>query len=81
MVLEYLSAALDRAHYEMIEDETPFYGEIPGVQGVWASGRTLEECRRNLAQALEDWVLFTVSQGEAPPPIGEVKLELPHPVA
>ncbi len=81
MLLEYLSAALDRAHYEMIEDETPFYGEIPGVQGVWASGGTLEQCRRNLAQALEDWVLFTISRGEAPPPIGEVKLELPHPVA
>lgn len=81
MLLEYLNAALDRAHYEIIEDDEPFYGEIPSVQGVWASGRTLEECRRRLAQALEDWVLFTVSRGEAPPPIGDVKLELPHSVA
>jgi hypothetical protein len=36
MPLEYLNAALDRAHYEMIEDNEPFYGEGPGVQDVRA---------------------------------------------
>jgi predicted RNase H-like HicB family nuclease len=81
MLLEYLNAALDRAHYEMIEDEEPFFGEVPDVRGVWASGKTLEECRRKLAEALEDWVLFSVSRGETPPPIGDVKLALPHRVA
>jgi predicted RNase H-like HicB family nuclease len=81
VLLEYLTAALDRAHYEMIDDAEPFYGEISGLQGVWASGKTLEECRRNLAQALEDWIFFTVSRGETPPAVGDVKLELPHRVA
>jgi predicted RNase H-like HicB family nuclease len=56
---EDLASALERAVYEQIEDEEPFYSEIPGIQGVWATGKTLEECRRNLASALEDWVLFT----------------------
>jgi hypothetical protein len=54
---EDLDAALERAIYERIEYEEPFYAEIPGVQGVWATGRSPEECRRNLAGALEDWVL------------------------
>ena len=55
MLLDYLNAALERATYEKIADEEPYYGEIPGVQGVWATGRTLEECRRRLMRALEDW--------------------------
>ena len=54
MLTQYLQAALDRARYEIIEDEEPFYGEVPELPGVWATGKTLEECRRNLASALED---------------------------
>ena len=50
--------ALENAHYEIIKDEEPFYGEVPSLAGVWATGKTLEECRRNLAEAIEDWVLF-----------------------
>jgi predicted RNase H-like HicB family nuclease len=55
MLLDYLTAALDLATYEKIDDEEPFYGEIPGIQGVWATGKTLEECRRMLIQTLEEW--------------------------
>lgn len=57
MIHEYVQAALDLAHYEMIEDEEPYYGEVPALQGVWATGRTLEECRRNLAETIEGWIL------------------------
>jgi len=63
MLLQYIQAALDRAHYEMIEDDEPFYGEVPELSGVWATGPTLEDCRRNLAAAIEDWLLFSVSRG------------------
>ncbi|HSN85352.1 MAG TPA: type II toxin-antitoxin system HicB family antitoxin, partial [Thermoanaerobaculia bacterium] len=38
MLLDYLTAAIEQAHYEIVEDEEPFYGEIPGLQGVWATG-------------------------------------------
>jgi predicted RNase H-like HicB family nuclease len=62
MLLDYLSAALDRATYEKIEDEEPYYGEIPEIQGVWSTGRTLEECRRKLMQALEDWIFFELAR-------------------
>lgn len=61
MLLDYLTAAMERAHYEIIEDEEPYYGEIPGLQGIWATGSSLEACRRNLMTALEDWVFFSVS--------------------
>jgi predicted RNase H-like HicB family nuclease len=63
MLLHYIQAALDRANYELIEDEEPFYGEVPELAGVWATGITLEACRNNLAEAIEDWLLFSVAKG------------------
>jgi predicted RNase H-like HicB family nuclease len=62
MIHEYVQAALESAHYEMIEDEEPYFGEIPELQGVWATGRTLEECRRNLAETIEGWILIRTRQ-------------------
>jgi predicted RNase H-like HicB family nuclease len=58
MLLEYIQTALESARYEIIDDEEPYYGEVPALAGVWATGKTLEECRRNLAETVEDWVLF-----------------------
>ena len=46
MITEYINAALSHAKYEIIEDTEPYYGEIPELKGVWATGKTLEECRR-----------------------------------
>ena len=53
MFAEYIRAALSKATYEIIEDQEPFYGEIPELPGVWASGKTLEECRENLKGVIE----------------------------
>jgi len=78
MILEYLTAALERAHYEMIRDEQPFYGEVPGLDGVWATGTTLEECRRNLSSAVEDWLLLGISRGDHIPPLGDAVVEVPR---
>jgi predicted RNase H-like HicB family nuclease len=77
MLLEYIQTALEGAKYEIIEDEEPYYGEVPSLVGVWATGKTLEECRRNLAEAVEDWVLFSVAKGLPIPVLGEVAIRLP----
>ncbi|MGC8960588.1 MAG: type II toxin-antitoxin system HicB family antitoxin [Chloroflexia bacterium] len=81
MLLQYIQAALELAHYEIIEDEEPFYGEVPPLPGVWATGKTLEECRRNLTAAIEDWVLFSVAQGLPIPPLGETTIHIPEKLA
>ena len=44
MVAEYIEEALRRAKYKIIDDKEPYYGEIEELQGVWATGKTLEEC-------------------------------------
>jgi predicted RNase H-like HicB family nuclease len=76
MLTTYIQAALDRAHYEMIEDETPFYGEVPQLPGVWATGETLEDCRRNLADAIEDWLLFSIARRMPIPELGEAAIRI-----
>ena len=78
MLTEYLTAALESAHFEIIEDSEPLYGQIPALKGAWATGPTLEECRRNLASALEDWVLFSIARGLELPVVGSVCLVLPQ---
>jgi len=62
MLTEYLSAAMAKAHYELLGDAEGFYGEIPGFQGLYAQATTLDECRKELASTLEDWLLFRISR-------------------
>lgn len=61
MLTEYIQAALKKAHYEIMEDGR-YWGEIPGLQGVWADGDTLEECRETLREVLEDWLLVRLRE-------------------
>jgi len=78
MLLSYIQTALEQAHYEMIEDEEPFYGEVAALPGVWATGKTLEGCRRNLAEAIEDWVLFSVAKGLSIPVLKDIAIRIPE---
>jgi predicted RNase H-like HicB family nuclease len=60
VLTDYIRAAMRRARYEILEDDKTFWGEIPGLDGVWANEETLETCREELASALEDWILVGV---------------------
>lgn len=60
MLTRYIQAAMSHAQYEILEDKT-FYGSIPGFEGVWANEPSLEACRQELQDALEDWILLGVS--------------------
>jgi predicted RNase H-like HicB family nuclease len=62
MLTEYLRAALHRATYEILSDDGSFYGEIPGFNGVYANASTLEACREELEEVLEEWILFRISR-------------------
>lgn len=81
MLSQYIQAAMEQAHYEIIQDEEPYYGEIPGIEGLWATGKNLEECRKNLLDSLEDWLLFSIAKGLPIPAFGPVFIRLPENVA
>jgi len=75
MLLEYVEEALKRARYEMIEDEEPYYGEIEELRGVWATGKTLEECRQNLKEVVEGWILLSIKKGLPIPRLGDCEIK------
>ena len=58
MIQSYISHYLNKAKYEMIDNGKSFYAEIKDLRGVWATGKTLEECRNNLASTLEGWLIL-----------------------
>ena len=75
MLTEYIDEAQRRARYELIEDEeTPYYGEVPELPGVWASGRTLEGCRRALRDVAEGWILISVRRSLDIPALGDAAI-------
>jgi predicted RNase H-like HicB family nuclease len=74
MLTSYIQAALRRARYEILPDDGTFYGEIPGFQGVYANAETLEACREELQEVLEEWILFRISRGLSVPVIDGIEL-------
>ena len=56
MLANYIDKAMELAIYEIIKTENTYWGEIPGLQGVWARHQTLEGCRRELRETLSDWL-------------------------
>ena len=70
MVTDYVATALERAQYQLLEDES-FAATVRGLRGVIATGTTLEACRRALAEVVEEWVLVRVARGLAVPVLGK----------
>ncbi len=66
MLSDYIGKKLKEARYKLLEDGT-YFGEIRGLRGVWANAKTLEGCREELREVLEDWLLLKVRDRETIP--------------
>lgn len=53
MLIEFINKKLKTAKYKILKDGS-YFGEILGLKGVWASAKTLEDCRKELQEVLED---------------------------
>ncbi|MDQ3714397.1 MAG: type II toxin-antitoxin system HicB family antitoxin [Acidobacteriota bacterium] len=76
MLSQYIQAAMRQAKYEMLSDDGSFYGEIPGFQGVYANAETLEDCREELAEVLEEWIFLHLSDNTPLPIVNGLKLSV-----
>ena len=74
MLIEYVEEALRHARYEMIQDEEPYYGEVPELKGVWATGKSLEECRERLQEVIEGWILVSLRKNLPIPRLGACEI-------
>ena len=75
MLTRYIEAAMELAHYEPLE-EGGYFGSIPGLDGAWGKGATLEARRKELAEVLEDWLLFRLSRQMPVPDIQGIELRI-----
>ena len=74
MLIEYIKAALKLAKYEIIEEDNTIYAEVPDLPGVWANASTFEECREELKEVIEGWVLLGVKFGDPLPILDGIDL-------
>jgi predicted RNase H-like HicB family nuclease len=74
MLSQYIQAAMRQAKYEILSDDGSFYGEIPDFQGVYANAATLEDCREELAEVLEEWIVFRLSRNLSLPVVNGLRL-------
>ena len=74
MLAHFLDVAMEMATYEIIKDDASYWGEIPGLQGVWARHQTLAGCQRELREALSDWVALRLRLGLETPEIARINL-------
>ena len=75
MISRYVETALRRAKYAQL-DEGGYCATVRGLAGVVAVGTSLESCRDQLAEVVEEWVLVRISRGLRVPSLGGVSVEV-----
>ena len=73
---EIIDAAMEHATYEILPDDGSYYGEVPLCPGVHANANTLEACRKELEETLEDWLLLRVHKQLPIPEVDGLRLEV-----
>jgi predicted RNase H-like HicB family nuclease len=68
MLYEYIETALMQAIYDSLEDGS-YVATVPQLQGVIAIGDSLEECRYDLIEVIEEWIVARLQRGYPIPPI------------
>lgn len=63
MISAFIEKKLKSATYKLLKDGT-YFGEIPGLRGVWANAKRLEDCRVELKEVLENWLLLKIRDHE-----------------
>lgn len=66
MLNEFIEKRLKIAKYKILKDKS-YFGEIPGLKGVWANANNLEDCRKELKEVLEEWLLLKIRDNENVP--------------
>ena len=75
MLTEYIAEAMRRAAYKILEDGT-YYGEVPELPGTWANGSTLELCREQLQEVVEEWIAVGLAHGSTFPQLNGARIEV-----
>ncbi|MEE8329035.1 MAG: type II toxin-antitoxin system HicB family antitoxin [Thermodesulfovibrionia bacterium] len=75
MLAAYIQGALEDAEYKKLEDGT-WFAEIPGFDGIWANGNTVEECRKELVEVLEEWLILKIRDKDPIPRLKGIEISI-----
>lgn len=75
MLIEYIQKALKKAQYKVLDNGT-WFAEISGFEGVWANAKTVEECRYELQEVLEEWLVLKIRDQDPIPKIEGVEIRI-----
>lgn len=73
LLAEYIEISMRDVIITLLCDGT-YFAEIPGFQGAWANADTAEECRLEMKEVLEDWILLGIKLGHEIPVVGSIDL-------
>ena len=59
MLAEYINKAIEEAEFERMENGR-YFGKASKFKGLWAEGKTTDDCRYELTEALESWILLAI---------------------
>ena len=76
MLMKYIAQVMAKAKYEILQEDSSYYGEIPGFEGVYANAIDLETCRNELEELLEGWLFFRISRNMPVPTVNDMKLKI-----
>ena len=76
MIRKYIQTAMNYARYVILPDDGSYYGEIEKCPGVYSNAQTLEQCRDELEEVLEEWILFRVYKNLPIPPIDNITIKI-----
>ncbi len=74
MITEFIGAAMRKAKYEYLENDRIYFGKIPGCKGLWASGKTKDECEVELRECLDEWIVLSLRLNMPIPVIGGINM-------
>ena len=75
MLFEYIQRTIEKAEYKKLDDGT-WFAEISGLEGVWANGKTVEECRKELMEVLEEWLLLKIRDKDPIPVVKGIDINI-----
>jgi len=75
VITRFLDRALRRAQYRQV-DGGIFCATVRGLRGVIATGPSLQACRDQLTEVVEEWVLVRVTRGLRVPTLDGVTVEV-----
>jgi predicted RNase H-like HicB family nuclease len=75
MLRSYIDRALQKAEYKQLADGS-WFAEIPGLEGVWANGASVEKCRNELSEVLEEWLVLKIHDHDEIPSLDGIQVKV-----